>query len=217
MNQNSTLKVSSKLVYHSGSICLRRTVNRKSKYKKIVKIPLDHIESKGGLLMIKSEHPNSKELNLLITDKWVQWQKTSYQIEMGIIPPIQLKKEKVPVISVYHALLEYQRRLDNEQRLTGSRKAYNVSKLILAYGDKTLDKTNRNYWEGFKKYMITKPARQNSEVCFGKGTIKRYFGVLKTAIDYEQIEDIRVEKSIHNIRHDGITVTPKAKLRVVIL
>jgi len=212
MSITQQLKVSEKLVYHSGAICLRRTVNRKSKYKKLVKIPQESILQKEGLLMVNSEHPNAKEFNLLIYDEWIQWQKKSIQIQMGIIPPIQFKKDEKPVVTAFEALLDYQRRLDREHKLTARRKAYNVAKLIMEYGDKPLNKTNRNYWEDFKKYLLSKPVRQNSDECFGKGTIKRYFGVLKTAIDYEQIEDARVEKSIHNIKHDAVNVKVKAKL-----
>lgn len=205
------LTITSKLVYHSGGIYCRRTINSKSKYKLIFRIDKDFVDFESPQLRVNSDHPNQVKLNLLINKVWIEWEEYTTNLQLGFIP-IHKEVKVEPVITVYQALIDYQRRLDEDNKLTSRRKAYNVANLILDYGDKTLDKTNMNYWEGFKKFLLNRRARPNKPEPFRKGTIKRYFGVLKTAIDYEHYNDSRVEKSVHNVRHDGIEVQVKAKL-----
>ncbi len=206
------LSITYRMVYHSNGIYCRRTINKKHKYKLVHRIEQEFVEriDQKKLRVIES-HPDSGHINDLIDKFWVEWKDYTEKLIHGYIP-ISNEVQEEPIVTVYEALIDYQRRLDEENKLTGRRKAYNVANLILEYGDKSLDKTNMNYWVGFKKFLLNRPARPNKPEPFRKGTIKRYFGVIKTAIDFEHYNDSRVEKSVHNVRHDGIEVQVKAKL-----
>lgn len=198
-------KISVKIVYHSGGVCIRRTANRKSKYKRLFTLEREYFIDG----QVSSKHPKNLQYNLLISKALSEWQTKALNVQCGLEsyesnPEEQLKVDKSEA-KLSDLTMDYARRTLRLGKYRSHRKYTNVADKIIAFRDVKVKDLNKNYWQDFVKYLQDLPTINSAT------TVNRYLKFLKTVINYMNNEGYSIDRSLFNIKISG-KGSPKQKL-----